>query len=117
MSYYRNEFDKRGFNTMFTFLQRGHQKSNIPEYKKAIQNLITMMNQKTSGKSNKDINWDEEFDMTIITIVALCAAPILTKQKSGSGLNTVTVKGTYACYWKNDKIYEQTCEEKNCSAE
>lgn len=72
MNYYKNEFDKRGFDTMFTFLQMGKQKANIPTYKKAIQDLITMMTQKNSGqitKEKKSINWEENFDMTIITIV------------------------------------------------
>lgn len=69
MSYYKNKFDKRGFDTMFTFLQMGKQKANIPTYRKAIQDLITMMSQKSSGKNTKDISWEENFDMTIITIV------------------------------------------------
>lgn len=71
MGYYKEEFNKRGFDTMFKFLQIGSQKPNIPMYKNAIQDLIRMMTQKTSsGKSfKKDINWEENFDMTIITIV------------------------------------------------
>lgn len=70
MSYYKNEFDKRGFDTMWTFLQMGRgQKSNIPKLEESIQDLIKMMTQKTSGKNKKDINWDENFDMTIITII------------------------------------------------
>lgn len=72
LSYYKQEFDKRGFDTMWTFLQMGQQKSNVPTLKKAIQDLITMMTQKNSGQrpnDNKSINWEENFDMTIITIV------------------------------------------------
>lgn len=69
MSYYKNEFDKRGFDTMFAFLQMSHQKANIPVLKKSIQDLITMMTQKSSGRSRRDISWEENFDMTIITIV------------------------------------------------
>ena len=34
MGYYKKEFDKRGFDTMWTFLQMGHQKTNIPQLKK-----------------------------------------------------------------------------------
>lgn len=76
MSYYKEQFDARGFDTMWTFLQMNRgQKSNIPELEKAIQNLIKMMTQKTSGRNNKDINLDENFDMTIITIV--CESTIL----------------------------------------
>ena len=72
LSYYKQEFDKRGFDTMWTFLQMGQQKSNVPTLKKAIQDLITMMTQKNSGhrgNDKKSINWEENFDMTIITIV------------------------------------------------
>lgn len=71
MNYYGKEFKKRGFDIMFKFLEMGSQKPNIPIYKKAIQDLITIMTQKTSGGKNfkKDINWEENFDMTIITIV------------------------------------------------
>ena len=70
MNYYKNEFDKRDFDTMWTFLMMGRgQKSNIPKLEEAIQDLIKMMTQKSSGKNNKDINWDENFDMTIITII------------------------------------------------
>ena len=57
---------------MWTFLQMGQQKSNIPTLKNAIKDLITMMTQKSSGQrpnDNKSINWEENFDMTIITIV------------------------------------------------
>ena len=71
MNYYNKEFEKRGFDIMFKFLEMGSQKPNIPTYKKAIQDLIRMMTQKTSGGKNfkKDINWEENFDMIIITIV------------------------------------------------
>ena len=71
MNYYSGEFEKRGFDIMFKFLEMGSQKPNIPTYKKAKQDLIIMMTQKTSGgrKFKKDINWEENFDMTIITIV------------------------------------------------
>ena len=70
MGYYKNEFDKRGFDTMWTFLQIGRgQKANVPKLKEAIQDLIKMMTQKTSGSNSKDINWEDNFDMTIITIV------------------------------------------------
>ena len=71
MGYYKNEFDKRGFDTMWTFIQMGQQKSNIPQLKKAIQDLIHMMTQKTVGQkvNTKDISLEQNFDMTIITIV------------------------------------------------
>lgn len=71
MGYYKNEFDKRGFDTMWTFLQMGQQKSNIPQLKKTIQDLIQMMTQKTAGQkvNTKDISLEQNFDMTIITIV------------------------------------------------
>ncbi len=81
MSYYKNEFDKRGFDTIFTFLEHGNQKANISEYKRAIKDLITMMRQKNSGqiKKNKEsINWNENFDMTIITIVCESVALYLS---------------------------------------
>ena len=64
MQYYKNDFD-----TMFAFLQLEHQKANIPVLKKAIQDLIKMMKQKSSGTVKRDISWEENFDMTIITIV------------------------------------------------
>lgn len=66
---YKDEFDKRGFDTMWTFLQMGHQETNIPKLQQAIKDLIKMMTQKNSGKTKKDINIEENFDMTIITIV------------------------------------------------
>ena len=69
MSYYKNEFDKRGFDTMFTFLQMGKQQANIPALKKSIQDLITMMRQKSGGRSKEDISIEKNFDMTVITIV------------------------------------------------
>lgn len=72
LNYYKQEFDKRGFDNMFAFLQMGQQKSNIPVLKNAIKDLITMMTQKNSGQKENDkksINWEENFDMTIITIV------------------------------------------------
>lgn len=72
LSYYKQEFDNRGFDTMWTFVQMGQQKPNIPTLKNAIKDLITMMTQKSSGQrtnDNKSINWEENFDMTIITIV------------------------------------------------
>lgn len=69
MQYYKNEFDKRGFDTMFAFLQLEHQKANIPVLKKAIQDLIKMMKQESSGTVKRNISWEENFDMTIITIV------------------------------------------------
>ena len=34
MGYYKKQFDKRGFDTMWTFLQMGNQKTNIPQLKK-----------------------------------------------------------------------------------
>ena len=54
MGYYKEEFNKRGFDTMFKFLQIGNQKANVPQYKQAIQDLITMMTQKNSGQINND---------------------------------------------------------------
>lgn len=69
MSYYKNEFDKKGFDTMFAFLQMSHQKANIPVLKKSIQDLIQMMTQKSGGRSKGDISIEENFDMTVITIV------------------------------------------------
>lgn len=81
MGYYKEEFNKRGFDTMFKFLQIGNQKVNVPQYKQAIQDLITMMTQKNSGQinnDNKSINWEENFDMTIITIVCESIALFLS---------------------------------------
>ena len=69
MSYYKHEFDSRGFDTMFAFLQMGKQQANIPVLKKSIQDLIIMMTQKSGGRSKGDISWEENFDMTVITIV------------------------------------------------
>lgn len=71
MGYYNNEFNKRGFDTMWTFLQMGQQKSNVSQLKKTIQDLIQMMTQKTAGQkvNTKDISLEQNFDMTIITIV------------------------------------------------
>ena len=71
MGYYKKQFDKRGFDTMWSFLQLGHQKPNISKLKKAIENLILMMKQKDIGQRNhkNTINIEENFDMTIITIV------------------------------------------------
>ena len=75
---YKNEFDKRGFDSMFAYLQMGNQKSNIPQLEKAIQDLIQMMTQRTSGRGKNDINWEENFDMTIITIVVESVALYLS---------------------------------------
>ena len=36
--------------------------------------------------------------MLIIMIAIICIAPILTKQRPGAGLNTVTIKGSFGCY-------------------
>lgn len=69
MSYYKHEFDSRGFDTMFAFLQMGKQQANIPALKKSIQDLIIMMIQKSGGRSKGDIRTEENFDMTVITIV------------------------------------------------
>lgn len=81
MSYYKNEFDKRGFDIMFKFLDMGNQKANIPQYKQGIQDLITLMTQKNSGQRKNDkvsVNWEENFDMTIITIVCESVALYLS---------------------------------------
>ena len=71
MGYYKKQFDKRGFNTMWTFLQMGYQKPNISQLKKAIQNLMLMMKQKDAGQRNykNTLDIEENFDMAIITIV------------------------------------------------
>ena len=71
MGYYKKEFDKRGFDTMWTFLQMEHQKPNISQLKKAIQNLILMMKQKDAGQRNykNTLDIEENFDMAVITIV------------------------------------------------
>ncbi len=69
MSYYKKQFDSRGFDTMFAFLQMGNQKPNISVYKKSIQDLIKMMTQKTTGRAKNDIDVEENFDMTVITII------------------------------------------------
>lgn len=71
MGYYKKEFDKRGFDTMWTFLQMGHQKPNISQLKKAIQDLILMMKQKDAGQRNNKntLDVEENFDMIIVTIV------------------------------------------------
>lgn len=67
----QKKFDKRGFDTMWTFLQMGHQKTNIPQLKKAIQDLILMMKQKDAGQRNNKntLDVEENFDMIIVTIV------------------------------------------------
>ena len=77
MGYYKKQFDKRGFDTMWTFLQMGHQKTNIPQLKKAIQDLILMMKQKDAGQRNNKntLDVEENFDMIIVTIV--CESVIL----------------------------------------
>ena len=77
MGYYKKEFDKRGFDTMWTFLQMGHQKTNIPQLKKAIQDLILMIKQKDAGQRNykNTLDIEENFDMIIVTIV--CESVIL----------------------------------------
>lgn len=95
LSYYKQEFEKRGFDTMFTFLQMGQQKSNIPTLKHAIQDLITMMAQKTSGQRENDkkaINWEENFDMTIITIVCESVGLYLS-----GDLDKIESKGEQIC--------------------
>ena len=71
MGYYNNEFNKRGFDTMWTFLQMGQQKSNVSQLKKTIQDLIQMMTQKTAGQkvNTKDVSLEQNFDMAVITIV------------------------------------------------
>ena len=92
MSYYKKEFDNRGFDTMFTFLQMGKQKANIPIYRKAIQDLITMMSQKNSGQITKDkksINLEENFDMTIITIVCESVALYLSGDLDKLNINGI----------------------------
>ena len=66
---YKGEFDKRGFDTMFAFSQMDNRKPNIPILKKSIQDLMQMMTQKTSGRGKNDIDWEENFDMTVITIL------------------------------------------------
>lgn len=78
MSYYKNEFEKRGFDTMFAFIQMGKQQANIPTLKNAIKDLIIMMTQKSGGRSKGDISIEENFDMTIITIVCECMALYLS---------------------------------------
>lgn len=95
LSYYKQEFDKRGFDTMWTFLQMGQQKSNIPALKHAIQDLITMMTQKNSGQRGNDkksINWEENFDMTIITIICESTALYLS-----GDLDKIESKGDQIC--------------------
>lgn len=95
LSYYKQEFDKRGFDTMWTFLQMGQQKSNIPTLKNAIKDLITMMTQKNSGQRGNDkksINWEENFDMTIITIICESTALYLS-----GDLDKIENKGELIC--------------------
>ena len=95
LSYYKQEFDKRGFDTMWTFLQMGQQKSNVPTLKKAIQDLITMMTQKNSGhrgNDKKSINWEENVDMTIITIVCESVGLYLS-----GDLDKIESKGEQIC--------------------
>ena len=95
LNYYKQEFDKRGFDTMWTFLQMGQQKSNIPTLKNAIKDLITMMTQKSSGQrpnDNKSINWEENFDMTIITIVCESVGLYLS-----GDLDKIESKGEQIC--------------------
>jgi hypothetical protein len=86
LGYYKNEFEKRGFDTMWSFLQMGCQKSNIPRLKSALDDLKKIMTQKTAGqRGNKDINIEENFDMTIITIVCEAMALYLSGELDGKG--------------------------------
>ena len=95
LNYYKQEFDKRGFETMWTFLQMGNQEPNVPLLKKSIQDLITMMTQKNSGQkenNKKSINWEENFDMTIITIVCESVGLYLS-----GDLDKIESKGEQIC--------------------
>ena len=50
------------FDTMWLFLEKGHQKANIPVFVEYVEMLITMMKQKTAGQRKnapKDISFDE----------------------------------------------------------
>lgn len=108
MSYYKNEFDKRGFDTMFAFLQMGKQQAKIPTLKKAIKDLITMMTQKSSGRSKEDISIEENFDMTVITVVlesmALYLSGSLDKLENIVEQENIKIKETN--YMENNKMNE-----------
>ena len=108
MSYYKHKFDSRGFDTMFAFLQMGKQQANIPTLKKAIQDLITMMKQKSGGRSKEDISIEENFDMTIITIVcesiALYLSGSLNKLENIVEQENIKIKETN--YMENNKMNE-----------
>ena len=50
------------FDTMWLFLEKGHQKANIPVFVEYVEMLIRMMKQKTAGQRKnmpKDISFDE----------------------------------------------------------
>lgn len=79
--YYYNKFNNGNFNTIFNLLLL-KPKPNIVVYKKAIQDLITMMTQKDNGtrKNSKGINIEENFDMAIVTIVVESIALYLSRK-------------------------------------
>ena len=53
--------------------------------------------------------------MMIIMIAALCLAPVLTKQKASSGLNEVSIKGSFGCYYDQTGVLKSfLCRERNC---
>ena len=64
---------------MWHFLMDGGQKSNIPELKSLVYDLIQMTTQKTAGqrKAKKDLNWDD-LDMLFMAIVCEATALVLS---------------------------------------
>ena len=52
--------------------------------------------------------------MIIIMTVSMCALPVLTKVKNGAGLNPAKMRGVYACYWKDGRLHQRACRERQC---
>lgn len=52
--------------------------------------------------------------MIIIMVVTTCMLPVLTRLKSGAGLNPAKMKGAFACYWDGNALLQRTCNERQC---
>lgn len=66
-------------DAMWYFLMTGSQKSNIPQLKETVYDLIGMTTQKTAGQRmlKKHISWDN-LDMTIMAIVIEATCLVLS---------------------------------------
>ena len=71
MSYYLDTFKKCGFSTMYEFILQGKIEPNEDTLNKALEDLVTMLSQMNAGQRGQKgtVNVEENFDMTIITIV------------------------------------------------